>query len=74
MLLTILILIGLMFGYVVYQSQDAKGDFNIYVRRFNRLMMTALAFIKDVAVEAVSKFRKVDWSLETQQAQAQQKR
>lgn len=62
LLLTLLVIFGMMFAYVVYQSKDDKGDINLYFKRFKILLLNIFKYLKDVGVDAAVKFKKINWS------------
>lgn len=60
---SILIIIGLMFAYVIYQSKSEPPSINLYVKRFLHLIMLIFTYFKDMGLNAAVKFKEIDWNL-----------
>jgi uncharacterized membrane protein len=62
-LISLLVLLGILFGIVIYQSRGDKFSIQLYMNRFSRLIMTIFTYFKDVGVCAANKFRTINWDL-----------
>lgn len=60
---SILIIVGLMFAYVIYQSKSEPFSINVYVKRFLHLIMLVFTYFKDMGLDAAVKFREINWNL-----------
>lgn len=60
---SILIIIGLIFAYIIYQSKSEPFSINLYVKRFLHSVMLIVNYFKDMGLNAAIKFREIDWDL-----------
>jgi hypothetical protein len=64
-LITVLVILGLLIGVVIYQSRKEKLTMKLYLKRFSRLIVLIINYFKDVGVCAGQKFREINWDLTT---------
>ena len=62
-LISILVILGILIGVVIYQSRKEKYNPRLYLERFSRLIVIIINYFKNVGVCAGQKFREINWDL-----------
>jgi hypothetical protein len=60
---SILIILGLMFVYVLFQSRGETLSLQLYFQRMVKLCVIFFNYIKDVGYDMATRFQETDWSL-----------
>lgn len=63
LLISILIILGLMVLYVMYQSRGEPISLQVYFQRMVKLCVIFFTYLKDVGVDMATRFQETDWSL-----------
>lgn len=61
--MTILVILGLMVLYVMYQSRGEPISLQVYFQRLIKLCVVFFTYLKEVGYDMATRFRETDWSL-----------
>jgi hypothetical protein len=50
---------------VLYQSRQEPVNVQLYFKRMMHLVMLIVTFLKDIGVDAATRFRQIDWNVTT---------
>lgn len=60
---SVILILIILIGIVIYQSRHDKPPFGIYLQRLMKLQILILNYFKDVGICAGQTFRNIDWDL-----------
>ena len=63
LLVSLLILIGLLFTVVIYQSRKDKPNLKLYFSRLGKLIVIILDYLRDIGLYSAQRFKEINWDL-----------
>ena len=62
-LTSFIVVIGLIFSVVIYQSRRDKPNIRLYLWRFKKLVMIFINYFRDIGFYASDRFKEINWNL-----------